>query len=556
MARLGTRYMQPQMRDPYAAMLGEDEAETAPGVPPMAPPIEQPPQPMDYDRSQPGALDAAYAEIVPMRDPSRVRAIAEAPAPAQAPQGVDVYRAPVYGADIDLDALRQAQQGAERGRFVGGLFAGAMKDPRRGEALQRKVDSTADRQVQGLLTRRKLFRDRYMDEREGVEARDRAQRLSEAEARRAKRSQMLNAATAQKMQQSETKAQRLRDLQDPQSQLSQQARERARSLLPDMASQITDNMSAADVEEIFDKGFKSRLKREEIALQNQGRLNVARARRRGRGGGGGSMTRAERIAYLTEDLGMNEREAALVARDESAFERLLPGGAGLERLDGAEDGSLEYQDQLALRMFAQGIVKTGALRTYGRLQNAMASFEKAGVNVPKKILAQYGGDLGQALLDGVDPQFSAFKQDMQSLSNTLLKEMSGAAVTGQEYKRFLQELGSGAIRSPDRIKYWMENLNRSVGDDLITLASGMSDKAVASFLDRVGDGVRLPPLLKQRAERGRQKLAAAQGADAQSNNVSTEMVKVRPKGSNAEFKQVPLQEAQQYMRDPRFEVMR
>lgn len=54
------------------------------------------------------------------------------------------------------------------------------------------------------------------------------------------------------------------------------------------------------------------------------------------------------------------------------------------------------------------------------------------------------------------------RQNLQSLANRLLKSRSGAAVTDQEYKRFLLELEAGAIPSQENMIQGLQKMKRDV----------------------------------------------------------------------------------------------
>lgn len=358
MARYGTSYMQPPIMDPYAAMLGE-EGETVDGM--MAPEqadLEQPVQPMDYPRAALFAPmpPASAPEVVPVRNPEPYRAAAAAPAPPGQPFGVDVYRAPEYGPDMDLDALRQAQETARRRQMIGGFFAAGMKDRRRGADLRQSIAQQANAPVNDLLARRRLYRDRY-------EAGQKGERARMDDARAQSRTDTLNAATRQKMAKLEQEAARLEALRDPTSPESQRARDTFARVAPSMADRMGDSMSAADIQELMQPGFKSELRRREIELQNEGRAEVARikAAAKRRGGGGGSSRVQRNKQYLMEQFGLDETQADIVARDEVQMRKFAPGGAmaasdGIEALSetfvpgyGATDVPLTPPEQRAMR---------------------------------------------------------------------------------------------------------------------------------------------------------------------------------------------------------------
>ena len=72
------------------------------------------------------------------------------------------------------------------------------------------------------------------------------------------------------------------------------------------------------------------------------------------------------------------------------------------------------------------------------------------------------GLLGQLRPDFLTSNTSVdFRQNVQSLANQLLKTRSGAAVTDQEYARFLKEAGSGNFSNEANLMSGLRKMKRA-----------------------------------------------------------------------------------------------
>lgn len=85
-----------------------------------------------------------------------------------------------------------------------------------------------------------------------------------------------------------------------------------------------------------------------------------------------------------------------------------------------------------------------------------------------------------AIPDSLKPLY----QSISSLRNTYLKMRSGGAVTDPEADRFLQELGSGGIRTGAQLQNGLQLLNNAIVNKIKTIESGFTPDAVDILASR------------------------------------------------------------------------
>lgn len=80
-----------------------------------------------------------------------------------------------------------------------------------------------------------------------------------------------------------------------------------------------------------------------------------------------------------------------------------------------------------------------------------------------------------------------FRQNVQSLANQLLKTRSGAAVTDQEYARFLKEAGSGNFSNEANLMSGLRKMKRDIKLQRDNILKTASPEAQAEFAKRMGE---------------------------------------------------------------------
>ena len=98
--------------------------------------------------------------------------------------------------------------------------------------------------------------------------------------------------------------------------------------------------------------------------------------------------------------------------------------------------------------------------------------------------------LGQAYLDKSNPAVADLLSTIDGIKNIVLKERSGAAVTAQEYARFLRELNEGAFRDPKLLMSALGRMRNALQQDSKVILGRLSPKSLATFSTQ--SGVELP----------------------------------------------------------------
>jgi cytochrome c556 len=148
-------------------------------------------------------------------------------------------------------------------------------------------------------------------------------------------------------------------------------------------------------------------------------------------------------------------------KDRNQTSRDLAGMANAIKVSQFEQGEDRRKNQLRQSVGKQ--VRTEQLDTL-----------EPGIQAVESIIAKYDGkdlpgagtwDSTVANLTGnrVGPEDGkALRQETQRLANVLLKSRSGAAVTDQEYRRFLAEMGSGSAMSEAAFKRGISMMRRDI----------------------------------------------------------------------------------------------
>lgn len=123
-------------------------------------------------------------------------------------------------------------------------------------------------------------------------------------------------------------------------------------------------------------------------------------------------------------------------------------------------------------------------------------------NINDYLETNYGKDLStieDASIPGVGfmgkyrPDFTMdskdvnFRQNVASLANSLLKSRSGAAVTDQEYKRFLEEVGSGNFSNEKNLLTGLKKMQQDIQGQNRNVGKIYGDEISNEYESRTGD---------------------------------------------------------------------
>jgi hypothetical protein len=353
---------------------------------------------------------------------------------------------------------------------------------------------------------------------------------------------------------------RLAALRDPASPESQRARQTFARVAPAMADRITDEMSAADIQELMKPGFKSQLRQQEIELQNAGKAEVARikaaAKRRGGGGGGGGGSAAEaeaRAQWLQKQYGLDPQQAMFVAEDAPGFRQFAT-------------GRVERRTTKELNKEIQTLNKTlDGVATVERAMDSLDSTIEDAVGVPlSKIQFDQNGnpvapdgkevDLpgvnipGFGRVDVYSPEARAMASSMQRVLNITIKDRSGAAVTTPEMERIKKEFAQGRLNTEADMIRSMKTYQQELAKARAMVESGFSKEVVEERQRRmqgraVGSAASSPPAPASAAP-------AARGSARKARAGVVQVVDV----SSGEVFELDASEAQPYRDSADFEV--
>lgn len=118
---------------------------------------------------------------------------------------------------------------------------------------------------------------------------------------------------------------------------------------------------------------------------------------------------------------------------------------------------------------------------------------KFGVNLKssdkdlKKVDVEGIGMLGQLRPDFLtDKEDVSFRQNVSSLANLLLKSRSGAAVTDQEYNRFLKEVGSGNFSTEANLLSGLKKMQKDIEDQNKNIGKIYGKDVLEEYQSRTG----------------------------------------------------------------------
>lgn len=136
------------------------------------------------------------------------------------------------------------------------------------------------------------------------------------------------------------------------------------------------------------------------------------------------------------------------------------------------------------------IEKSGLLertRAMQDIENYLDAEYNANLDKPKDI------DIGgMGVMGGLRPDFLtdegdvSFRQNVQSLANQLLKVRSGAAVTDQEYRRFLKEVGSGNFSSEKDLMNGLKKMREDIKNQTANITKTYGKDVSKEYIDRTG----------------------------------------------------------------------
>lgn len=151
-----------------------------------------------------------------------------------------------------------------------------------------------------------------------------------------------------------------------------------------------------------------------------------------------------------------------------------------------EEDKLKKVADISKRMEKSGIVeRTRAMKD---IENFLSDKYDSTLENPKKDIDIEGiGVMGGFRPDFLtDEEDVSFRQNVQGLANQLLKARSGAAVTDQEYRRFLKEVGSGNFSTEQNLMDGLKKMKRDIADQTANITQSYGKDVRKEYEDATG----------------------------------------------------------------------
>jgi hypothetical protein len=210
-----------------------------------------------------------------------------------------------------------------------------------------------------------------------------------------------------------------------------------------------------------------------------------------------------KINTLTGDLSIDPALVEKQAQARMPWDWMIgANGQPMPRPGGAADNSIQDRaaradqarldrDQREAERKAQATERKVTKFSAELDKSNVPAFESALANVESLIkryqdLPGFGFGVGGLPDFLVTKEGQELRQAVQALANIVIKDRSGAAVTNQELKRFLKEIGSGALRNDQQLRTGLENLRRSFDEIKRNVVAGVDDETLNLYEQQGG----------------------------------------------------------------------
>ncbi len=159
----------------------------------------------------------------------------------------------------------------------------------------------------------------------------------------------------------------------------------------------------------------------------------------------------------------------------------------------------------------------------GKLEGLSKRIEKSGapqiedsLNIIDALMDGKSDIAGVGMIDSLKPDFlvseegKQIRRNVAGVANTILKSRSGAAVTDQEYARFLNEAMTGKLTSEASLKSGLQKMRQDLVNMKSSIAKGYDPKIVKKYQENegeldLGSNKNIPPmsLVRKKTKDGR-----------------------------------------------------
>jgi len=203
---------------------------------------------------------------------------------------------------------------------------------------------------------------------------------------------------------------------------------------------------------------------------------------------------AASAAAARTQAAQSQAEARQYAADQARESRILAASIAAQgrgtndemarlRLQMAQDKFAQQKqdaEDKSVTKFSQTLEKAGV----PEFEQALQTAENTIKNYKSGTLPGYGRILGSVPGFALSNEGQAVRADLAQAANVLLKSRSGAAVTDQEMKRFLQEVGTGGGMSEETLRRGWANLRKSFDAKKSGILAGVDDATLDAYNSR------------------------------------------------------------------------
>lgn len=170
-----------------------------------------------------------------------------------------------------------------------------------------------------------------------------------------------------------------------------------------------------------------------------------------------TMRGQDKVDARSRELNANGKEIAAAAKKEAATDKDVTKFSNTLQ----KEGIPELETAVSGAEGAMGRYKKGEVPGIGAVKNALPAF----------MMSDEGKDVRQALAQ---------------VRNIVLSARSGAAVTDQELRRLVEEIGTGAGMTEDDIRKGLTKIRTRIDSIKTNAAAGVNDEVLKTYKDRGG----------------------------------------------------------------------
>jgi len=197
-----------------------------------------------------------------------------------------------------------------------------------------------------------------------------------------------------------------------------------------------------------------------------------------------ALTNKSKEGYMTP-LQQAQLELSKQRLNETQEDRMRKAQQFKESLDDRQQEQLDRKvSDISKRMEKSGLIERS--RAMKEIESFLEADYGTSLDNPKSV--DIGGiGLGASFRPDflTSDKDISFRQNVQGLANQLLKNRSGAAVTDQEYSRFLKEIGSGNFSSEKDLFNGLRKMRDDIKSQTSNIVNNYGDDITKEYINRI-----------------------------------------------------------------------